>query len=322
MNPTTTKPKIIIICGPTGIGKTSVAIRLAQHFKGHIIGADSMQIYKYMDIGTAKPTADEQARVTHHMVDIIAPDEPFDAARYAERARQIIAELCEQHILPFVVGGTGLYIKALIYGLFEDDASDPQIRAKLKAEADSQGIDALYQRLSRMDPGTARRLHPNDTYRILRALEVVQATGKRISRHHREHAFAEQPFETLKIGLKMEREMLYERINQRVDAMLAAGFLSEVKDLLKKGYGADLKAMQSIGYRHMVDTIQGRLTPEECARALKRDHRRYAKRQMTWFNADADIVWVAPERIEEMIQLVDRFIGVVKRVKPNLKRSI
>ena len=310
MTSTALKPKIIIICGPTGIGKTSVAIKLAQHFKGHIIGADSMQIYKYMDIGTAKPSADEQARVTHHMVDIVTPDEPFDAARYAERARQIITELCGQRILPFVVGGTGLYIKALLYGLFDDDVSDPQIRANLVAEADRQGIDALYQRLRHLDPETARRLHPNDTYRILRALEVVQASGKPISRHHREHAFAEQAFKTLKIGLDMKRELLYERINQRVDAMLAAGLLSEVKVLLKKGYSADLKAMQSIGYRHMVDTIQGRLTPEECKRTLKRDHRRYAKRQMTWFNADADIIWIAPERIDEMIGLVDRFIGV------------
>ena len=309
MASSTAKPKIIIICGPTGIGKTSVAIELAQHFKGHIIGADSMQIYKHMDIGTAKPTAEEQACVTHHMVDVVAPDEPFDAARFAEHARQIIADLCQQQILPFVVGGTGLYIKALLYGLFSDDVSDPQIRAKLKAEADSQGIASLYQRLVRLDPETARRLHPNDTYRILRALEVVQASGKPISRHHREHAFAEQPFEALKIGLNTERERLYERINNRVDEMLAAGLLSEVKDLLKKGYSADLKAMQSIGYRHMLDTLQGRLTPEECARTLKRDHRRYAKRQLTWFNADAGIIWKTPEQIEEMIQLVAGFIG-------------
>lgn len=303
------KPKIIIVCGPTGVGKTAVAIELARHFNGHIIGADSMQIYKYMDIGTAKPTADEQARVTHHMVDIIAPDEPFDAARYAERARQIIAELSKQHILPFVVGGTGLYIKALLYGLFNSEVFSAQIRAKLKAEAAAHGIDTLHQRLRRLDPETAERLHPNDTYRILRALEVVEASGKAISQYYREHAFAEQPFNALKIGLQMERELLYEHINQRVDAMLAAGFLDEVKALLAQGYAADLKAMQSIGYRHLVDTIQGRLSLNECIRTIKRDHRRYAKRQLTWFNADPDIIWQAPEQIEEMMRLVDQFIG-------------
>ena len=315
MTSATTKPKIIIICGPTGIGKTSVAIKLAHHFKGHIIGADSMQIYKYMDIGTAKPTADEQARVVHHMIDIVAPDEPFDAARYAERARRIIAELSEQHILPFVVGGTGLYIKALLHGLFDGDAFDPQIRAKLKAEAETHGIEYLHRRLRHLDPETANRLHPNDTYRILRALEVVQISGQAISQHQRDHAFAEQPFDALKIGLNMPRERLYERINQRVDAMLTAGLLSEVKDLLQKGYAGDLKAMLAIGYRHMVDAIQGRSTLAECTRTLKRDHRRYAKRQLTWFNAEADIIWQAPEQIEEMIRLVNKFIGANQNIK-------
>ena len=308
----TTKPQIIVICGPTGIGKTTVAIDLAQHCGGQIIGADSMQIYKHMDIGTAKPTAEERARVVHHMVDIVAPDEHFDAARYAGHARKIVAELCRRHILPFVVGGTGLYIKALLYGLFNDDASDPQIRARLKTEAKTRGIDTLYRRLKRLDPETAERLHPNDTYRILRALEVVEASGKPLSRHHRKHGFAEQPFYALKIGLEMDRERLYERINQRVDAMLAAGFLDEVKNLLARGYAADLKAMQSIGYRHLVDAIQGRITLGECLRTLKRDHRRYAKRQLTWFNADPEIVWKKPEQIEEMIRLIDEFVNADK----------
>jgi tRNA dimethylallyltransferase len=312
MNPTTTKPKIIIICGPTGIGKTSVAIEVARHFNGQIIGADSMQIYKYMDIGTAKPTAEEQARVVHHLVDIVTPQEPFDAARYAELARQIIADLYQRRILPFVVGGTGLYIKALLYGLFDDDLSNPQIRARLKTEAQTLGIDALHQRLCRLDPETARRLHPHDTYRILRALEVVEASGKPISRHHREHGFEAQPFDALQIGLKMERELLYERINQRVDAMFAAGFREEVKNLMARGYAVDLKAMQSIGYRHMVDAIQGRISLAECLRTLKRDHRRYAKRQLTWFNANPEIVWKNPEQIDEIIRLIDKFIGTAE----------
>lgn len=305
------KPKIVVICGPTAVGKTTVAIELAQHLKGQIIGADSMQIYKYMDIGTAKPTAQERACVVHHMVDIVEPDEPFDAAQYAAWARTKIIELDQQQIRSFVVGGTGLYIKALIYGLFDAKASDPQVRDRLKAEADAKGIAFLYGRLSRLDPATAARLHPNDTYRILRALEVITTTGQAISVHHQKHGFLEQPFETLKIGLNLDRTLLYERINRRVDDMIAAGFLQEVKSLLARGYAADLKSMQSIGYRHMVDYLQGRISWAECVRTLKRDHRRYAKRQLTWFGADPDIIWMEPKQIEILKRLVKKFISEV-----------
>ena len=315
------KPRIIIICGPTGIGKTAVAVALARHFNGQIIGADSMQVYKYMDIGTAKPTTEEQARVVHHMVDIVEPDESFDAAQFCERGRAKIFELCQQNILPFVVGGTGLYIKALLYGLFNADVSDAGVRERLKAEADTYGIEYLFGRLSRLDPDTAKRLHPNDTYRILRALEVVESTGQSISKHHKNHGFLEQPFESLKIGLNMDRAVLYERINTRVDAMIAAGFLNEVKGLLKKGYSSDLKSMQAIGYHHLVDYIRGQLSWEECVRTLKRDHRRYAKRQLTWFGADPEIIWKRPEQIEEIKHLVEKFMGQVHDECDNTDRN-
>jgi len=309
MQSATVKPKIIILCGPTAIGKTTVAVDLAQHFKGQIIGADSMQVYKYMDIGTAKPTAEEQARVVHHMIDIIDPDEPFDAASYAELAATKILELDRQKITPFVVGGTGLYIKALLHGLFNADVFDEDVRRRLKQEAAARGIEYLHQRLRRLDPASAERLHPNDSYRIIRALEVVETTGKPISGYHRQHGFSEQPFEALKIALNMERSLLYSRINQRVDAMIAAGFLGEVRSLLAGGYTADLKSMQSIGYRHMVDYINGRLSWEECLRTMKRDHRRYAKRQLTWFGADPQIIWKAPGQVEEIKILVEKFMG-------------
>ncbi len=309
MNSATAKPKIIIICGPTAIGKTAAAIGLAQNFKGQIIGADSMQVYKHMDIGTAKPTAEEQARVAHHMVDIVEPDESFDAAQYAEWARAKIMGLDQHHITPFVVGGTGLYIKALLYGLFDVKVADPKVRDRLKAEAEAHGIEFLYERLSRLDPATAARLHANDSYRILRALEVVTTTGQAISVHHQKHGFLEQPFESLKIGLNLDRSLLYERINSRVDAMIAAGFLQEVKSLLARGYSADLNSMKSIGYRHMVDYIEGRLGWAECVRTLKRDHRRYAKRQLTWFGADPEIIWKEPGQVEEMQLLVESFMS-------------
>lgn len=303
------KPKIVIICGPTGVGKTSLAVELAQHFGSQIVGADSMQVYRYMDIGTAKPTAAEQARVAHHMIDIIAPDESFDAARYAECAGTKIFEMDRQKITPFVVGGTGLYIKALLHGLFDAEGFDADVRCKLKQEAEAHGVESLHERLGRLDPESAKRLHPNDRYRVLRALEVVETTGKPISRYHREHGFSEQPFDALQIALRMDRPLLYARINQRVEAMIASGFLEEVKSLLARGYLADLKSMQSIGYRHMVDFLAGRLTWQECLRTLKRDHRRYAKRQLTWFGADPQIIWKEAGQHEEIRLLVEEFLG-------------
>jgi tRNA dimethylallyltransferase len=311
MSSATEKPKIIIICGPTAIGKTAVAVDLAQHFNGQIIGADSMQVYKYMDIGTAKPTAEEQNRVAHHMIDIVEPDDTFDAARYTGLARAKIFALNQQNITPFVVGGTGLYIKALLYGLFNAAVSDPDVRSRLKEEGAVHGVEYLHARLVRLDPETARRLHVHDTYRILRALEVVETTGKPISRHHQEHGFLEQPFRSLKIGLNMDRAILYEGINARIDVMISAGFVDEVRNLLARGYPRDLKSMQSIGYRHMIDYLEGRLSWEECTRTLKRDHRRYAKRQLTWFGADPEIIWKEPGQMNAIKMIIEKFIDGV-----------
>jgi tRNA dimethylallyltransferase len=308
MTPSQKKPKLIVICGPTGIGKTAAAIEVAEAFNAEIIGADSMQIYRQMDIGTAKPTPAEQARVAHHMIDIIDPDASFDAVRFADLARKKAAQLHERGMIPLVVGGTGLYIKSFLYGIFESEPVDPKIRERLKKEADEFGAGILYQRLMQSDPITAKKLHPHDTYRILRALETLEASGKPISEYQDAHAFCEQPYDTLKIGLNMDRAVLYERINQRVDAMFAAGFVDEVKKLLMRGYTKDLKSMQSIGYRHIVDYLEGRFTLEECVRTLKRDHRRYAKRQLTWFGADDEIIWKEPGQVQDIKEMISQFI--------------
>ena len=308
MSATTSRPGIIVVCGPTGIGKTATAILLAEAYGGEIVSADSMQIYRYMEIGTAKPTAEEQGRVPHHMIDIITPEVPFDAARYEKMAREIIRDLHGRGKLPIVAGGTGFYIKALTSGLFDTVPVDPSVRQRLREEAATSGADALYQRLAACDPVSAERLHPNDTYRIVRALEVFETTGSPISSHHRRHQFREDPFRQLKIGLAMERDALYARIDARVDAMLQEGLLDEVRKLLDEGYAPSLKSMQSIGYRHMIEFIQGRLNWEEAVRTLKRDTRRYAKRQMAWFKAEADIHWLAPDRTEEMKQRIDSFL--------------
>ena len=302
------KPKIIVICGPTGIGKTTVGIQLAEKLGGEIISADSMQIYRYMDIGTAKPTADEQKRIRHHMIDILDPAEDFDAVQFAQMAREKVMQLHQRGVMPVVVGGTGLYIKALTQGLFQFNPVDPNIRERLKQEAAENGSGILHDRLKQVDPDTADRLHPNDTYRIVRALETIESTGRPLSKHHQDHGFADEPFDTLKVGLQMERQKLYDRIDQRVDLMIAAGLQGEVKSLLGMGYNSDLKSMQSIGYRHMAAFIEGRLPWDECLRTLKRDTRRFAKRQFTWFGADDQIKWYGPDQMNEIFRLAEEFL--------------
>ncbi len=302
------RPGVIVICGPTGVGKTSSAIQAAMRFEGEIVGADSMQIYRRMDIGTAKPTPAERASVPHHMIDFLEPDEPFDAAMYAGLADKRIKELGDRGLLPFVVGGTGLYIKALIHGLFGEGRGNPRVRERLKREAEEQGAEALHIRLASCDPEAAKRIHPNDSYRIVRALEVHETTGASMSTLHAGHGFAARRHRSLKIGLGMDRPALYERIDRRVDAMLEAGLLEEVQLLLSLGYGETLKSMQSIGYRHMVEYIRGRIPREEAVRTLKRDTRRYAKRQLTWFKADPDIKWTEPGDMETIYGWVAEFL--------------
>ena len=311
LHPTETgRPRVILICGPTAAGKTAAGIEVARAVNGEIVGADSMQVYRYMDIGTAKPTAMEQAVVRHHLIDVVDPDELFDAAAYLTRGRQALTELFRRGKTPVVVGGTGLYIKALLYGLFRSDARDPTVRARLRAEAEAQGAAALHKRLAQCDPQTAGRLHPNDTVRILRALEVFEATGRPISALQREHRFGDAPFHTLKIGLSLDRETLYRRIDRRVEAMIATGLEEEVRTLLARGYGPHLKSMQSIGYSHMAAFIAGAVNRADCIRTLQRDTRRFAKRQLTWFRADPDIRWMPPDRMTDLIRKSKQFLDL------------
>ncbi len=306
---TNNKPSIIIICGPTGTGKTSAGIETAETFGGEIISADSMQVYRYLDIGTAKPTQKETQRVFHHMIDIIDPDEDFSAAKFASMGIEIIDKMEKEKKVPFIVGGTGLYIKALVHGLFDaKPGAGSNLKIHLKKQAKEHGIEPLYNKLQKLDSEAANKIHPNDTFRIIRALEVLESTGISISEHQKKHGFSEKRFNVLKIGLNMEREALYRQIEKRVDLMIEAGFANEVKRLLDMNYSADLKSMQSIGYRHMIDYITGRTALDEAIRTLKQDTRRFAKRQLTWFNADSDIVWVRPDRIKDIKTLVENFL--------------
>lgn len=302
------KPKIIIICGPTAVGKTATAILLASEFNGEIINADAMQIYRRMTIGSAKPTHEETAKIAHHGIDIVDPDESFDAARFEKTARQYIDSLLQRGKLPFIVGGTGLYIRALVHGLCDAIPSSPEVRMRLQAEAGEKGSAALHERLLAVDPVSAEKIHVNDTVRIVRALEVYRLTGTRLSGHHEAHQFKHRAFDALKIGLFMDREALYDRINRRTEAMIAAGLVAEVRSLLDSGVSASLNSMQSIGYRHMADYLEGRLDWPEAVRTMKRDTRRYAKRQMTWFMKETDILWKRPDEIAAMRNLIRDFI--------------
>ena len=302
------KKKIIVICGPTGVGKTGFAIWLADKFNGEIVGADSMQIYRDMDIGTAKPDAVERAMAVHHMVDIVNPDEGFDAARFVEMADRAIEKIIRKNKIPIVTGGTGLYIKALIHGLFRQGrAVDKKIINMLEVELNNKGHFYLHKKLEKIDPDSAERIHPNDSFRIIRALEVFESTGRTMTSFHREHQFASERYADLKFGLYMDRAELYRRIEKRVEAMMDQGLINEVKSLIAMGYSCGLKSMQSLGYRHICDFLNHGVSLEETVRLLKRDTRRYAKRQFTWFRKDEKIVWIKPDEREKAAKCIREF---------------
>jgi tRNA dimethylallyltransferase len=307
--PAVEAPKIILVVGPTGAGKTTFAIDLARRFNGEIVGADSMQIYRCMDIGTAKPTPAERAACPHHMIDIVDPDQDFDAAAYADMAADIIRQTIDRGRTIFVVGGTGFYIKALVHGLFEKGPSDPAVRRRLKRQLESEGAAVMARRLQEIDRPAAERIHPNDSYRIIRALEVFEVTGEPLTNFHRRHGFREQRFNTLEFGLSWPRTVLYERINRRVDVMMAHGFLDEVRQLVARGYGSDLKSMQSLGYRHLAAVVGGDASLAEAVTMMKRDHRRYAKRQLTWFGARQSVHWLTPDQTEPAAERIRAFLS-------------
>jgi tRNA dimethylallyltransferase len=300
------RPSVAILVGPTAVGKTRVALELAQIIGAEIVNADSLQVYRELDIGTAKPTREERALIPHHLIDVADPPEPYDAARYQQEGRKVLARLHRAGTPPLVVGGTGLYIKALLYGLFTEGEAEPQHRRRLRRELAAAGLAALFERLRILDPTAAARISPGDTYRILRALEVLAATGKPLSEHFAAHGFRDSPYRALKLGLTLPREVLYGRIEARVEGMLAAGWLDEVRGLFPR-YPPDLKPLKALGYRHLIHYLEGRWSLAEAVELIKRDTRRYAKRQLTWFRGDPEITWFEPGQIENLAARLQEF---------------
>ena len=295
--------KILVICGQTASGKSELALRLAHELDAEIINADSMQIYRGLDIGTAKPTPQQRVEVPHHLISIVDPDRFFSAADYAAAADDAIRDISARGKRAIVVGGTGLYIRALLKGLADSPSCAGEIRTELKEDAGRVGNEAMLERLRRIDPELASRLHPNNLVRIIRALEVYQLTGIPLSRYQQEHAFAIDRYKSLQIGISVERTRLYVRIEERVDRMFTEGLLDEVRGLMHSGCGRELKAMRAIGYKEAAAHLSGEITLEEAVRLIKRDTRHYAKRQLTWFKADPDILWFEyPEKFATLLQ--------------------
>jgi tRNA dimethylallyltransferase len=303
------KPKVIVITGPTASGKSTLAVDLARLFGGEIINADSMQVYRGMDVATAKTTVSERCGVPHHMLDVVDPDQDFNAAIYRSMAAPLVTGIEARAKVCLVVGGTGLYIKALLGGLFECPSSDVTLRQRLRQQCEQYGSASLHNELRELDPAYAVRVHPNDRIRIIRALEVIHQTKKPMSRLIQEHRFRDRPFHSLMIGLQREREELYHRINERCLAMIAGGLMTETEGLLKRGYSADLKPMQAIGYRHMVSVLEGALTLDEATRRLQIETRHYAKRQLTWFRAEQEMSWFRPEDQDRIRHRIDGFLS-------------
>ncbi|HTY56012.1 MAG TPA: tRNA (adenosine(37)-N6)-dimethylallyltransferase MiaA [Candidatus Binataceae bacterium] len=290
------RTRVGFIVGPTGIGKSTLTLELAERLGAEIVNADSRLLYRGMDIGTAKPGAEDRRRVPHHLIDVCAPNCPLDVVRFHELARDAIAEIARRGRLVLVAGGSGFYLKVLKRGIFNGPPAAPELRRELSALAAEHGVEFLHRQLMEVDAESAARVEPRDLYRIVRALEVFRLTGIPISAHQRRHAFAEPLYDSLTLGLDLPRERLYQAIDRRFDEMIAAGLIEETKALLAAGYRPEAPPLSTIGYKHVAAAIRGELKMNQAIELAKRDTRRLAKRQLTWFRRDPEIVWVDAER--------------------------
>jgi len=312
------KPLVVVV-GPTAVGKSRIAVEVAKAFETEVLTADSRQVYCGMDIGTDKPVPEERQGIPHRLIDLVAPGESFNAGLYRRQALDEIKRLYSDHRLPLVVGGTGLYVRTLLKGLCSAPPSDPTLRDALRREAKEEGPDRLYARLVEVDPASAARLHPRDESKVIRALEVYRLSGRPLSDFQQEHGFGERPFSALIIGLNRDRDALYRRIEARIEWQLAHGLIEETKKLLAQGCRQDSGAMKSLGYRQVAEHLAGEYDATELVRRFKRDTRRYAKRQLTWFRKEPGIQWLTIEESESaeytaslVIGSVDRFLAALE----------
>ncbi|MFZ5597340.1 MAG: tRNA (adenosine(37)-N6)-dimethylallyltransferase MiaA [Bacillota bacterium] len=317
------KQPLLVLVGPTATGKTELSVNIARRLGAEVISADSMLIYRYMDIGTAKPTLEERRGVPHHMIDVVNPDEAYNVALYTRDVGRILEGIKKRRTLPFLVGGTGLYVKALLDGYnFSEAETDPSLRKKLISELDILGKAGLHEKLNNIDPETASRLHVNDVKRVIRALEVYYISGKTISESCGKNVVS--PFDTIIYGINMDRELLYKRIEKRVDKMIGAGLVDEVRGLLEKGYSRSLVSMQGVGYKEIASYLEGEISLDQSIELLKRNTRRLAKRQLTWFRRDHRIRWVDTSRksMEELTSEIAATVeGVFKTTSKEISRN-
>ncbi len=312
---------LLVIVGPTAVGKSEVAVDLVGRLRAEIISCDSRQIYREIDIGTAKPSPEVRSKAPHHLIDIAAPDEVFSAAEFKRRAETIIERIQEKNKLPLLVGGSGLYIRAVVDGIFAGPGRDQDLRARLREKEGREGRGSLYQELRRIDPVAASHLHSHDERRVIRALEVYYLSGRPISSHQRETLYFPLP-QTVMVGLRMERKALYQLINRRVDAMMEEGLLGEVEGLLEKGYDEDLPSMEGLGYRQIIGYLKGKYSREEAVQLMKRDTRRFAKHQLSWFNKDSRIIWLEREKFPTPGEVSQKIIEILLEKLPQVKQLI
>ncbi|NUN15107.1 MAG: tRNA (adenosine(37)-N6)-dimethylallyltransferase MiaA [Myxococcales bacterium] len=301
--------RIIVIVGPTAVGKSALAVWLANAISAEIISADSVQIYRYLNIGSSKITLDERQGVPHHLIDIVNPDEHFDSGRFARAADLAVSEIVSRGKIPIVVGGTGLWIRAFLHGLAESCDVPAEVKRSVDRRYREKGLHTLYEQLCLVDPILAARLPRTDTQRILRAIEVYEATGRRLSDLQGEHRFQQERYNCLRIGLRMDRAELYERINCRVIEMVDRGLKEEVAGILGRGYAPDVRALAAPGYRETVQFLLGNLDHATLVAQIQQSHRRYAKRQLTWFASEQAIRWYSPEQRSDILQDLRDFLG-------------
>lgn len=287
------KQPLIILTGPTAVGKTKASIGLAKALNGEIISADSMQVYKYMDIGSAKIRPEEMQGVKHYLIDELEPDEEFHVVKFQQMAKQAMEEIYAKGMIPIVVGGTGFYIQALLYDIdFTESNEDSNYRQELEELVSEKGAEHIHDMLRAVDPVSADSIHANNVKRVIRALEFYRQTGEKISEHNEQERAKESPYDFCYFVLNDDRENLYERINLRIDQMLEEGLVEEVQSLKSKGYTRDMVSMQGLGYKEVLDYLNSECTLEEAIYILKRDTRHFAKRQLTWFRRERDVIWI------------------------------